>query len=234
MAGGSGSGVSECSIGDIVKTNPFLVALLSTTKTEPVKNSFNGNGNGNGNGSNVFLNHRNPSSFHKQKRNENTDSVKMNYFIHNTSIQNDRRNSSVLNNNTCDVPTIINTNDTEQFPVLGVSGKQSSNNNNKVLNFKDIIMKQTTLDVIGTAPVPVPVPVPVVAAARSVPPVRPLTRGNIFLGAFYKTDDDGDDGDGHGDGHSDSDGHSDGHGHGRIITSALVDSCDRAYDKLYK
>jgi hypothetical protein len=64
------------------------------------------------------------------------------------------------------------------------------------------------------------------------PPVRNLSRGNIFLGAFYKTDDDDDDGDGDGDGGGGGGGGGGGSGVG--ITSALVDNCDRVYDKLYK
>ena len=298
-SGGGGGGVSVVADvsghGNVIKTNPFLVALLS--KPEPVKNNDR-----RGSGSdrdrdrgdrdrgdrvdrgNVFLNnnnHRNHSSFQKRNDmmntspNSSTDAVrkefgsdervKINYFIHNSTIQNDRRRSSQgsgeLNNNAfrhatatattsagfiapADVTTFINTNDTVQFPELGGSGKQSSsNNNNKVLNFKDIIVKQAataattaTTATPDTHATPVAAVTPVRGVIRgSVPPpppapVRNLSRGNIFLGAFYKTDgDDGDDGGG-------DDGGGDGGGGGseRVIMSALVDSCDRSYDKLYK
>jgi hypothetical protein len=58
--------------------------------------------------------------------------------------------------------------------------------------------------------------------------VRNLSRGNIFLGAFYKTEDDAD-ADG-GEGGADCGG---GDGE-RVILSALVDNCDSNYDKFYK
>ena len=144
----------------------------------------------------------------------------------------------------------MNTSDTEQFPVLGVSSKQHSSNPNqnpnpnKVLNFKHIIMKQSTVvsaAAAGTIPLPASEEPPVVAAPGPVvaqastraisSTIRNLSRGNIFLGAFYKIDDDGG-------GRDDDDGYERTSDTYRStipvpITSILVDSCDTSYDKLY-
>jgi len=287
-SGGGGNGndlVSKC-ISDVgvIKTNPFLVALLSNPKPEPIKN--NGNGNTTIPSSNVFLNnhYRNNSSFQKNKRhdnnNNNNDSSngsgsgsgngsgdKINYFIHNSSIQNDRRRGGGGSDHTnafrrgvavtekIESPIVINTNDTEQFPILGGVAKSSSNN--KVMNFKDIIMKQSVAPTVSVAPVgSVAPPVSEASVTRgvvysrpSVPLIQPLqnlSRGNIFLGAFYKSrrgDGDGDDGDGDGDDDGNGDDGYNGNGNGdsggygfqrQVITSTLVDNCDSSYDKLYK
>ena len=79
---------------------------------------------------------------------------------------------------------------------------------------------------------------------HDVPKVRteysrtPLSSGNIFLGAFYGSRNDGGDGDGGdgggGDGDDGGDGDLGGGGGGSFISSTLIDSCDRKYDNLYR
>jgi hypothetical protein len=75
------------------------------------------------------------------------------------------------------------------------------------------------------------------AVVHDVPKVRteysraPLSSGNIFLGAFYGSRNDG--GDDAGDGDDGGDGDLGGGG-GGFISSTLIDSCDRKYDNLYR
>jgi hypothetical protein len=229
---GNGGGVTV----DIIKMNPFLVS--PTTKPEPIKNNHN-----------VFLtNHRNQTSF----QNVNIDErVKINYFIHNSSIQNDRRRgggggggngngngngnvfkhgiTTVDNRSKPDCGVIINTNDTEEFPTLGGSVKQSTNTTttNKVLNFKDVIMKQTNTNTNeSTTTTTSTTSTASFRASDYSKPLPILSRGNIFLGAFYRnTNDDNDNND------DDNDNSNVGE---TIIKSTLVDSCDSSYDRLYK
>jgi hypothetical protein len=237
---GNGNGNGGVTV-DIIKINPFLVS--PTTKPEPIKNNHN-----------VFLtNHRNQTSV----QNVNIDErVKINYFIHNSSIQNDRRRSgggggggggggssgnvfkhgitTVDNRSKPDCGVIINTNDTEEFPTLGGSVKQSTNTTtNKVLNFKDVIMKQantnTNTNTNTNEPTTSTTSTTSTASFRASDYSKPLpilSRGNIFLGAFYRnTDNDDDDND------DDDDNSNVGE---TIIKSTLVDSCDSSYDRLYK
>jgi hypothetical protein len=105
------------------------------------------------------------------------------------------------------------------------------------LNFKEIILKNSSGSgeiKPTTSSVPPPPKVRTEYAQQSQ---KTLSSGNIFLGAFYGgsrdtqdgwNDDDeyeGDEGDGNGGTE---------YGSGRIISSALIDSCDRTYDKLYR
>ena len=74
------------------------------------------------------------------------------------------------------------------------------------------------------------VPAPKVRTEYAQQPQKVLSSGNIFLGAFYGpkgdeyvySDDDGDNDDGGGGGGS------------GVISSILIDSCDRKYDNLYR
>ena len=62
-------------------------------------------------------------------------------------------------------------------------------------------------------------------------PLPILSRGNIFLGAFYRNTDNDDDDDDNGDEYQRNDNSNVGE---TIIKSTLVDSCDSSYDRLYK
>jgi hypothetical protein len=109
------------------------------------------------------------------------------------------------------------------------------------LNFKEMVLKNKNPDtaVVPVAVVPVAVvPVAVVPVAAAVPAVyannvrhRPLSSGNIFSSAFYGPpaepvvhdyDYDYDDT------------ATTTVGRAGVISSVLVDSCDRKYDNLYK
>lgn len=145
----------------------------------------------------------------------------------------------------------------EQFPALS-SGTVSTPSVQTKLNFKEMMLKSATSssgsggssvsasNVVSEAPgsgsgsgsgtgsTAPSFPVPKVRAeyAAQQTPQKALSSGNIFLAAFYDSRDneyyDEDDID------DDNGGGSDGYGGGGgVISSALIDSCDRKYDRLY-
>jgi hypothetical protein len=171
-------------------------------------------------------------------------SAGVNPFIHHPVIQHDRqrggnggaggtRGDNTSNNHENNYSTI--TSDIEQFPSLGSSGTSVVPTK---LNFKEIILKNSSgsgesKPTTSSAPPPPPK----VRTEYAQQSQKTLSSGNIFLGAFYggsrdtqdgwNDDDDyeGDEGDGNGRSEC---------GSGRIISSSLIDSCDRKYDKLYR
>jgi hypothetical protein len=262
--GGGGGGA--CSA-DVIKSNPFLVALLSNSKQETVQQD-----SAKSISDNVFLNpHLHHPSFQKQKRSDDVAPPLTNSFIHNSSTDrrkpgsgHDLTNHSHNNPFRCavsfregvNVPailpasTVINTNDIEQFPSLGVPGKQPLPTQSKVLDFKNIISKHVEAEGAGAgagAGAGVGVSGGAGAGEESIKPtyskpvssvstsVRNLSKGNIFLGAFYKTDDDSYNETSEGNGVDDRDCDTSSYEYKcSSITSILVDRCDSAYDKLYK
>ena len=167
-----------------------------------------------------------------------------NQFIHHPRLQNDRQSVPITVARPVAVsrPVAVTTNihDIEQFPTLS-SGSTVLNTSSK-LNFKEMVLKNTTA--AATQPVISPVEVMPVAPQKYSPVVsqKTLSSGNIFLSAFYGSsggddggggdgDGGGGDGDGGGGGGYDSFG---GGGGGVVSSSVLVDSCDRKYDNLYK
>jgi hypothetical protein len=147
----------------------------------------------------------------------------------------------------------------EQFPAL-CTGTVSTPSVQTKLNFKEMMLKSATSssgggstvsasnDAVGqgsgsgsgpgsTAP---SFPVPKVRteyAAQQQTPQKALSSGNIFLAAFYglrdneycdEDDIDDDEGGGGGGGGGGSG------GSGGVISSTLIDSCDRKYDRLYR
>jgi hypothetical protein len=124
--------------------------------------------------------------------------------------------------------TAANINDTVQFPSL--SSSVSAVVNTSKLNFKEMMLKNKNP---APAPVAPAVSAPVAPVAPAPAPAnvyqKPLSSGNIFSSAFYGPPEpvDCDDYDNSAtavvaDRSSVS------------ISSVLVDSCDRKYDKLYR
>jgi hypothetical protein len=177
-----------------------------------------------------------------------------NQFIHNPRLQNERQRDSSSAMATATDPVamcrnamatvtgvVTNINDTVQFPSLSSASSASSApsaSQTSKLNFKEMVLKNKNSE----PSVAVPVPVAAAAAAAYVPvaaavPVannvrqRPLSSGNIFSSAFYglpsePLDDVNDDAHNY---NNDTTSRSVG-----VISSVLVDSCDRKYDNLYK
>ena len=190
---------------------------------------------------NVFLRSR-PSSYDTVNGHGHVTSSgsSPNQFIHHPRLQNDRQrgdsSASVSSVAVSSVAvfrndTIPNIRDTVQFPSLSST---STVLNSSKLNFKEMVMKNTTTvsqsqsesaasaTVVSVPEKPLPLP--------SQKSQKTLSSGNIFSSVFYGGG--GGDGDGGGDGGGGGDG--DGDGGGSSISSVLVDSCDRKYDNLYK
>jgi hypothetical protein len=167
-----------------------------------------------------------------------------NHFIHHPRLQNERQrggdSSSVAVSTSAGAgvgsafrnDTIIpNIRDTEQFPSLSSS---STVVNTTKLNFKEMVMKNTTQSDTVVAAVAVAAVTAVSPVAASVSerhsqkPQKTLSVGNIFSSVFYGSGNDGGD-----DGGDDYEHDVGGSGGGSVISSILVDSCDRKYDNLY-
>jgi hypothetical protein len=183
-----------------------------------------------------------------------------NRFIHHPVIQNDRQrggDSAVVEGRVAGTGTAggtavgvaaTNVHDKEQFPSLSTAALSSSVAPPVTkLNFKEMVLKNAAAAGAGagvgeTCSSSTSIGAGVVAVVRDVPKVRteysrtPLSSGNIFLGAFYGSRNDG--GDDGGDEDVDGDGGGDmgggGSGSGGFISSTLIDSCDRKYDNLYR
>lgn len=161
-----------------------------------------------------------------------------NQFIHNPRLQNERHRDSSASVTasvatavaaTAVAATTTNINDTVQFPSL--SSSVSAVVNTSKLNFKEMMLKNknpASAPVVPVVPVPVPVPVAPLYVPANVYQ-KPLSSGNIFSSAFYGPPEpvDCDDYDNSATAVvSDRSSVS--------ISSVLVDSCDRKYDKLYR
>jgi hypothetical protein len=132
-----------------------------------------------------------------------------------------------------------NVHDKEQFPSLSSAAVSSSVAPPVTkLNFKEMVLKNAAGAGAGAAETSSSASASANASAvvHDIPKVRteysraPLSSGNIFLGAFYGSRNDGDAGDGDDGG----DGDVGGDMGGGFISSTLIDSCDRKYDNLYR
>jgi hypothetical protein len=186
-----------------------------------------------------------------------------NRFIHHPTIQNDRQrggDSAVGvvaaaaavaggTGGTGGAAAAANVHDKEQFPSLSsVAASSSVAPVATKLNFKEMVLKNAAgagaagaTETSSSASASAITSTSTSAVVRDAPKVRteysraPLSSGNIFLGAFYGSRNDGDGGDGDGgDGWDGVDGDLGGGGGGSFISSTLIDSCDRKYDNLYR
>lgn len=245
--GGVGSGINETKKPTnpiIERKNPFFIAVCSPESYKPKTTCGSRRYNEKAispirtKQPNVFL--RQPTTTTTTRYSPNGGNAMTNQFIHHPRIQNDRQqqNESSLTHVVEAVSThnTMNLNDSEHFPSLSSA---SAVLQRPKLNFKEMIMKNTTTvskpdspSVPIIHPPPPPPPPPQLVQQKSLPQ-KSLSSGNIFLNAFYNTDaadaaDDADD--------ADAAEYEDNGGGGiiRNISSVLVDSCDRKYDKLYK
>lgn len=193
---------------------------------------------------NVFLrsNSRNSLS------NASNSMVTVNPFIHHPVIQNDRQRGGETStgshngkgdgkgdgNHCSHVLCGTNIHDNEQFPSLGTS--TIGNIVHTKLNFKEMILKNSS-GTCGSTTV-TPPNQPKIKSEYAQQQRKTLSSGNIFLGAFYPSKDDSQqdwdnnfDESGGGDG---SGGDGSGGANCSFISSILIDSCDRKYDKLYQ
>jgi hypothetical protein len=235
---------------------------LSATEGRSMNNHrSNGGGGGGGGGGGSGGNRRDipyqrqkPNVFLRQNNNRNTPSVSsgpgtINHFIHHPMIQNDRQrgDTTVVSGTggggawagmgmgeSCKNNNNISTNihDNEQFPSLSSSSSSSSEPVTK-LNFKEMVLKNA----VAASPV-VPGAGASLSVSYSIPKVRSeytqqvpqkvLSTGNIFLGAFYGSRD------AEIGGGVDVDDDYEETSERTVSSSALIDSCDRKYDNLYR
>lgn len=218
---------SECGMGNGCRDN------FSFQRQKPNVFLRHGNNGSNGNSGNSGGNHGNNGNRY----------ASVNHFIHNPKIQNDRQRGIMTEtggggsgggsgyNKHTNLSASLD--DREHFPLLSSTASVSSSSSSAPkLNFKEMIMK----NVGGSAGPEVVKEEAIIPKVRTeylninTPPQKALSSENIFLAAFYGSnnnasgfDDDG------GDGYE---------GTPPIkstsISSVLIDSCDRKYDSLYR
>ena len=207
----------------IESSNPFFIAVCAP---ETYKSRRGGGGRhertrGNGSSeveerdkSNVFLRQRHRTTV---TRNDGGETNRPNRFI-----QHSRENQMHAASATATATATANTNDLEHFPSLGVNLATAPP---KIkLNFKEMVIRNSPAS--ATASATASANVSTVSEAHHTiiyPRMSPsvsLSTNNIFLAAFQKQSFDTDD-------DHDTDYRE------RFVSSALIDSCDTKYDKLY-
>ena len=234
----------------IESSNPFFIAVCSPESYKPVETPINHRMGGRRDESRTPVTRTRPNVFLRQPYRNSSTCVSgsghtsyPNQFIHNPRLQNERQRDSssamatatdpvAMCRNATVTGAVTNINDTVQFPSLSSASSASSASQTSKLNFKEMVLKNKNSEPSVAVAVAVPVPV----AAAYVPVAnnvrqRPLSSGNIFSSAFYglpsePLDDVNDDAHNY---NNDTTSHSVG-----VISSVLVDSCDRKYDNLYK
>ena len=239
----------------IESSNPFFIAVCSPESYKPVETPINHRMGGRRDESRTPVTRTRPNVFLRQPYRNSSTCVSgsghtsyPNQFIHNPRLQNERQRDSssamatatdpvAMCRNATVTGVVTNINDTVQFPSLSSASSASSASQTSKLNFKEMVLKNKNSEpsvaaAVAAASVPVPVtaayvPVPVANNVRQ----RPLSSGNIFSSAFYglpsePLDDVNDDAHNY---NNDTTSRSVG-----VISSVLVDSCDRKYDNLYK
>jgi len=238
-------------------TNPFFIAVCAPDSYRPSSSSSmanhrsnNGNG-GNGNRrSDVSVSQRQkPNVFLRQNNRNSTQgrstittansggSGAMNHFIHHPIIQNDRQRIDntvgvVSSNGYTNTTAHTNIHDKEQFPSLSSASTSTTISSEPVtkLNFKEMVLRSGSVGDSkgdcggggGGSTVKV-TPVPKVRAEYSQ---KALSSGNIFLGAFC--------GSSNNESMDEEDDYDETSGQRAVISSVLIDSCDRKYDNLYR
>ena len=237
----------------IESTNPFFIAVCApeTYKSRILSSASeigtglrSGSGSGSGTGgklgsdgivddrgrsskSNVFLRHRNRNSIHNNHNNY------PNRFIHHPLLQQSRDVEYVSVNTQNDTTKVaIELSNEELFPSLGKSSASASLSATATasagskLNFKEMVLRNAasvsepteTKEYVSIAPPP--------TYARALPASqKSISSGNIFLAAFQKNDDHHDDYNNDYNNYNESESY--------ISSSALIDSCDKKYDRLY-
>jgi hypothetical protein len=203
---------------------------------------------------NVFLrqNNRNSTQGRSTITTSNSGgSGAMNHFIHHPIIQNDRQRSDntvgAVSSNGYIAHTDIH--DKEQFPSLSSASTSTTISSEPVtkLNFKEMVLRSGSVGDskgdcggggVGGGGVGVGVSggggvgVSSTVKVTSVPKVRAeysqkaLSSGNIFLGAFC--------GSSNNESMDEEDDYDETSGQRAVISSVLIDSCDRKYDNLYR
>jgi len=161
-----------------------------------------------------------------------------NRFIHHPVLKQSREAEAIQMKATSvtNVVESIPTNDIHHFPALGSTTTSTSTSTNTKLNFKEMVMRNSTLSSTAESNVST-----VVAASSSAEPAasvhysvpsyqKTLSSSNIFLAAFQSHC-----------GNEDADEYNDNNKceNDDILTSTpassvLIDSCDKKYDRLYR
>ena len=229
----------------IESTNPFFIAVCApeTYKPKVASNRRVGNtGAGAGarnvddieknNRTNVFLRQRTRNSVNNNNNNNNN----INRFIHHPLLQHSR-DSDVSATATDSQPAAIELSNEILFPSLGKPTTTTTTTTVK-LNFKEMVMKKSTAAAVAVAAAAAAASEsPVVtskdssknmSSTTSCPPPpsshKSISSGNIFLAAFQEKHNDDNDYDDYCDTVSEKP---------FVSSSALIDSCDHKYDRLY-
>lgn len=188
---------------------------------------------------NVFLRHRNRNS------NNNNNNNYPNRFIHHPLLQQSRESDN-LNSHTQNDTTNVSTNvaielsNEELFPSLSKTNVSVSSSG-PTLNFKEMVMRNaasvsTTTTSCSREESRSKESVSVLPPPPTYPRVFPssqktISSSNIFLAAFQNNDDQDDDN--NDDYNYDYNNHYNKPDSSFISSSALIDSCDKKYDRLY-
>jgi hypothetical protein len=196
---------------------------------------------------NVFLRHRNRNTNTNTNTNSNTNTnnIYPNRFIHHPLLQQSRE-SDILNSHTQNDTTNASTNiaielsNEELFPSLSKASVPVSSSG-PTLNFKEMVMRNavsvsttTSTTTSGSREesrskesvsiLPPPPTYPRVFLSSQ----KTISSSNIFLAAFQNNDDDNDN-----DFNDDYNNDYNEPGSSYMSSSALIDSCDKKYDRLY-
>ena len=238
----------------IESSNPFFIAVCAPETYKPRLGGGGGSGGGGGEEKekrvNVFLRQRPRSHTTGPHSSGSRQTNYPNRFIQHS------QNNSILTPLENVVEPIVTSNDLQHFPSLG-SGVSSSAQTK--LNFKEMVMRNTATGAgtgtgtgttgagtgtrvgtaTGTGATGTATGTGATATARTTnevkvayPRISPsLSSNNIFLAAFQapRSDDDCD-----GDGDDDDTIENNTIYQQRVVSSALIDSCDKKYDKLYR
>jgi hypothetical protein len=145
-------------------------------------------------------------------------------------------------------PSIISSSDLHHFPSLGGLKAQDAAGTPAKLNFKEMMMRTSTATATATststatatstststststANIPV-----VMYSKQSTNPQKSLSSNNIFLAAFHNPDHDDDDDDDDDECNVANNSRECGSGSAPgFVSSVLIDSCDKKYDRLYR
>ena len=228
----------------IESTNPFFIAVCApeTYKPKVASNRRVGSGGAGSrnvddieknNRTNVFLRQRTRNSVNNNNNNNNNNNI--NRFIHHPLLQHSR-DSDVSATATDSQPAAIELSNEILFPSLGKPTTTTTTTTTVKLNFKEMVMKNSTAAATATAAAASESPVVTskdssknMSSTTSYPPPPPsshksISSGNLFLAAFQEKHNDDNDYDDYCDTVSEKP---------FVSSSALIDSCDRKYDRLY-
>jgi hypothetical protein len=225
----------------IESTNPFFIAVCAPETYKP-KAASNRRVAGarivddveKNNRTNVFLRQRTRNSLNNNNNNNNNNNI--NRFIHHPLLQQSRDSDVSATATESQQHAVIELSNEILFPSLGKPTTTTTTTPAK-LNFKEMVMKNSTVAVAGVEAAASESPVVIskdssskslssfTSSCRPLPSShKSISSGNIFLAAFQNNHNDDDEYDDYCDTVSEKP---------FVSSSSLIDSCDRKYDRLY-